>query len=373
MSNLKKAVKNVTILSAIAAVIMAAALIVGIVFGVNGWGVFNKDALLKDSKTLTVSVNTFTYQTELDDVESACENVLSSYGIAYKMEGQMSGDVCEVVYVFDKDVDLSAAVQSLETTFAGSDWQDTNVSFAVNTEAAFGILAEGYVWRGVVAGVVMAVLVFVYVALRYGIFKGIAVGATNLFASALTVSVVLLTRLPVTASVIYVFGLASLFSSVAAIVALNKIGDAEEGACVMATKEIGCMTAIVAVAFVLVGAIAVPGVRWFAVLGLVALLVSAVVTWAYVPTFYLPFKVIEDNKPVEGAYVGAEKTSTKEKKVFTKKAVEVAPVEEAPVEEAPVEEAPVEEAPVEEAPVEETPVEEVPMEEAEVVVEENQD
>ena len=81
-----------------------------------------------------------------------------------------------------------------------------------------------------------------------------------------------------------------------------------------------------------------------------------------------------DAKPVEGAYVGAEKTSTKEKKVYVKKeatkAVQPAPVEEVAEESAEevVEEA---EEVVEEA-TEETPVEEV-AEEATEETEEKQD
>ena len=89
---------------------------------------------------------------------------------------------------------------------------------------------------------------------------------------------------------------------------------------------------------------------------------------------YLPFKKKVDAKPVEGAYIGAEKTSTKIKKIFTKKQEEkkVAPVEAAPAEEVVEETAEeVEEAPVEE--VEETPAEEVVEEATEETAEEAQD
>jgi small subunit ribosomal protein S16 len=89
----------------------------------------------------------------------------------------------------------------------------------------------------------------------------------------------------------------------------------------------------------------------------------------FAPAVYLSVKTCLGEKPVKDGYVGAKKTSTKEKKVFASKKVEEAPVEvaeEAPVEETPAEEvaeeAPVEEAPVEEA-AEEAPVEEAPAEE----------
>ena len=54
---LTKTVKKTTLLSIVVAVILAAAIAVGIICGVKGYGVFNKSALLNDSKTLTVSLN----------------------------------------------------------------------------------------------------------------------------------------------------------------------------------------------------------------------------------------------------------------------------------------------------------------------------
>ncbi len=380
MSNILKKAANLKIVSVIVGVILAAAIAVGIVCGVQGWGVFNQDALLKDSQTLTVSVNQYVYSSNLEKVESECEAALAKSGIAYEMKGQMSGDVSEIVYVFDKDVDLTAAKTALENKFAdlianNAEWKGTTVIVAMNSEEAIGTVAEGYLVRGIIAGVVLVALVFAYVAIRYGLYMGIVGGTATAVGALLTVALIILTRIPVTASVIYVIAVGALLTAVMSVIALNKIRE-EEGETI-ACNEILTLTALMGIAIILVGAIATNGVRWFALLSLLALIAAAVIGLLFVPAMYAPFKKVLDNKPVEGAYVGAEKTSTKVKKVYEKKApvkeeVKTAPVEEAPLEEEEeaaeeveeVEEATEEtEAPAEEPATEEAPVEEVAAEE----------
>ena len=88
---LTKTVKKTAILSIVLAVIIAAAAL-GIVFGVKGNGVFNKSALLSDSKTLTVSLNQHAYLTKLEDVEAECEKAFANLDVEYQMKGEMSGD-----------------------------------------------------------------------------------------------------------------------------------------------------------------------------------------------------------------------------------------------------------------------------------------
>ena len=92
---------------------------------------------------------------------------------------------------------------------------------------------------------------------------------------------------------------------------------------------------------------------------IVAVLAAAFIGLIYVPALYLPFKKVADNSPAKDGYIGAQKTSTKIKKIFTKKTKEV----EVPVEEVVETEEVATEETVEEAPAEET--EEV-SEEAEV-------
>lgn len=364
MSKLLKKLTDIKIISLILGVVLAFAVAIGVLGEVVGFGVFNQDALLKDTQTLTVSINQYVYITEekLDKVETECKEILGEYGIVYEMKGKMSGDVSEIVYVFGKDAKLTEAKVSLESALAALTGENgalsgSTVLVALNSEDAVAALANHYVLRGVIAGAVLVVLVFAYVAIRYGLYMGIVGGASTLVGTLLTVALIVLSRIPVTASVIYVIAIGAILSAVMSVIALNKIRAEKE--VIPASNEILTLAALLGAGIVVIGAVATMGVKWFALLSLLALFAAMVVSLLFVPALYAPFKVALDNKPVEGAYVGAEKTSTKVKKVFAKKETEVAPVEEAPVEEvaeASVEETPVEE--VEEAPVEETPVEE---------------
>ncbi len=344
MSNILKKAANIKLLSIIIGVILAAAIALGTVCGLKGWGIFNKDILMKNSQNLTVSVNQYVYSTDLEKVENECEKVLDQHGVVYEMKGEMSGDVCEIVYVFNSDVNLDDAKAALETRFAeltkdGGEWEGSFLSVALNKESVTleGTLAEGVIVRGLIAAVVFVALVFAYVAIRYGLFMGIVSGVSTAVGALLTAALIVLTRIPVTASAIYVLAISGLLTAVMSVISLNKIRESKDEEMVFANNEIVTLTALMGAAIVLVGAVATPGVRWFALLALLALVASALVGLVFVPALYAPFKKILDNKPVEGAYVGAEKTSTKVKKLFTK----AAPVEEtkaAPAEEAPVEE-----------------------------------
>ena len=94
-----KTVKKTTLWSVILAIVVAAAIVVCALFG------FNKDLAMKDSKSLTVSLNAYVYNTKLEEVK---EDLTDKLEPAYVFEGAMSGDVSEVVFVFKSDVDVAA-------------------------------------------------------------------------------------------------------------------------------------------------------------------------------------------------------------------------------------------------------------------------
>ena len=106
---LTKTVKKTTVLAAVLTCILAAAVALGIVFGVKGYSVFNKSASLDNAQTLTVSMNQHAYITALDTVEGACEEVFGDLKVAYEMNGEMSGDESEIVYVFNEGVKIGRA------------------------------------------------------------------------------------------------------------------------------------------------------------------------------------------------------------------------------------------------------------------------
>ena len=358
---LTKTVKKTTILSIILAVIIAAAVALGIVFGVKGNGVFNKSALLSDSKTLTVSLNQHAYLTKLDEVEAECEKAFAELDVEYQMKGEMSGD--EIVYVFATDAALTAAKTALEEKFDGlmaNEWKGTFITVSANSEKAVKVLVKNYVLRGVIAGVVMAVLVFAYVAIRYRLNMGIVAAIATLLGGLLTAAVIIITRIPVTASVTYVLAVAQLFSAVTTLLTFNKVraNSTKEEASTqsaeelitssIAAKEILSLAMVGGISMIIVGACATAGVRWFAILALIGLVVATFIGLVYAPSLYIPFKKAADKKPAKDAYVGAKKITNKVKKAKeeTVKAVETAPAKEVPAEEPAVEET-VEEVPAE--------------------------
>lgn len=362
--------------------ILIAAVAFGIIFGAKGYGVFNKSAVLDDVNTLTISMNQHAYLTELDTVEDACEEVFADLDISYQMKGEMTGDESELVYVFDESVSLRKVEAQLEAKIAElqKDALDgTFITVAVNKLETAEFLAKDYALRGVIAGLVMIVLVYIYAAIRFGIGKGVLAAIGTLCAMGLTAAVMVFTRIPVTASVSYVFATAGLLGAVASIITLNKIKAAEkaEGANEMsaeqvivaasAKKEVMPITLVSCAALVVLALVATTNVKWFALAAIIGVIAAAIAGLKFVPALYVPMKEAADKKPKEG-YVGAKKTSTKEKKVFAKKEAPVAPVAPAaPVVEEPA--APAEE--VEEVEEAEETVEEVPAEEpAEETIEE---
>lgn len=348
--------------------IIVVAAVLGAIFGVKGIGTFNTSAVLDDAKTLTVSMNQHVYVNNLDKVENACEEVFGDTKVVYQMKGEMSGDESEIVYVFNKDVNVSAFEKDLEAKFAtltaeGAELNGSFITVASNSEKSVEYLAKNYALRGAIAGLVLVALVYVYSAIRFGIGKGVAVALGTFFGLALTIAIVILTRIPVTASISYVFGMAALLSAITSVLSMNKIAASEksEECCPCACKEITPIGLMTGFGLVVLAILGTKGVACFAWTSLIAVIVATFMGLQIVPDLYAPIKATADSKPDKDAYVGAVKTSTKEKKAFTKQETEVVPVEETAEEaaETPVEET-VEE--VAEETVEET-VEETPAEE----------
>ncbi len=344
---LNKAVKKSGLISIVVAAILAAAVIVAVICGVTGNGVFNSSKLLKDCQTITVTVDQTTYATKLDEVEEICEDAFDGLKISYTLKGEMSGADNELVYVFDKDEDLSEEKKALEDAFdvlVKGEWNGSFITVSANAEATKAVLAKNYVLRGVLAGVAMMAAVFAYICLRYRFGLGLLALRCMLVGTVLSAMLIALFRIPVTASVSYVFAVAALLSALTTVFVLNKFRadkDTED----FANEDVLVFTALGGAALVIVGAVATGGVRWFALAALIALVVAAFIGLIYAPARCLEWKAVADSKPVKGAYVGAKKTSAKEKKAPVQAEVAEEPVAET-VEE-PVEEE-VQETPAEE-------------------------
>ncbi len=371
-----KTVKKTTLWSAILAVLLAAAIVVCALFG------FNADKTLQSNKTLTVSMNSFVYNTNKDAVLADCETICGKMDIDYVIEGEMSGDTCELIFVFDESVDVATLKTAVEDHFnaktaTGSEWEGAFIDVTASTEGVTATLAEDYVLRGTLAGLALAIVVMAYVAIRYKKFSvGLVASVSVALGMLLTAALLILTRTPVTATAAAVIAVGGLLTAVMVMLTLGKIRAAEKeesGASVsdsIAVKEILLLSVGLAVAMVVVGILGKTFAAWFAVSALLAILASVFVSLFFAPAMYVSVQEIVAKRPAKEGYKGAKKTSTKAKKVFaSKKAEEVVEeqAEETPVatEAAPAEE-PSEEAPVEEL-IEET--EEIAVEEEETPTE----
>ncbi len=367
-----KTLKKTTLLSVIIAVILAAAVVIGCLFG------FNQGAAMADGSTLTVSVNTFAYNNDKEDIKKTCEKVFekADASVEYVIEGEMNGDSCELVFVFDKKVDASGLTADVKTALK-ADFATANINVSSAKEEATAVVAKHFLLRAAISAVVFSVLAFAYVAIRYrSVFTGIAVGGSVLVSMLLTTALLILTRIPVSVFTASVVTVAGLLTSVLTVLTAGKVRamqkenatDSNEQLLLSSipAKESLLMGGGLAVAMLLVGIAGRAGAVWFVVGAFVAIAVSLFIALFFAPAVSLSLKTVEDSTVKKSAYVGAKKISTKKKKT-TEESVAEAPVAQAPAEaeEAPVaaEETPVEGAPVQveepvEAPAEETPTDE---------------
>lgn len=384
-----KTVKKTALFSVILAIILAAAVVIGAVFQMN------KAVALDDYKTLTVTVDSYTYTTKKDSVVADSESKFGGNKAEYVVYGEMNAD-CEITFVFDSKADLSEVKTNLAAYFEpltkeGGKYAGSIIAVSTGSENVSAVLAKHFVLRSVIAGVIFAVLAFAYVAIRFRkVSEGLVVCVSVLLGMLLTTALIVLTRVYVTISAAWVIAISGLLTAAFVLLTLGKIhtaqkeseetSDEEIVASSVACREILYASLVLLVGLGLVACFGKSTGLWFALVAALGVLSAALISLFFAPAMYLSVKTVVNKIPVKGSYVGAKEKAVapkRGKKVkeapVEEKPVEVAPVEEKPVEAAPVEETPVEAAPVEEkpaevAPVEETPVEDVPVEETPVEV-----
>lgn len=313
---MSKTCKKATLFSVLLTVILAAAIVIGAIFG------FNPGATVSDKKMLTVSLNQFAYETQMDDVKAECEKAFGAAKVSYEVYGEMTGDESEVIFIFDKDTDVASIASKLNATFAeltkeGASWYGTHIKVMANTDTTLEFLADGYILRAVIASVVFAVLAFIYVSIRYKWHNGVIACLAIVFTVSTTAALVLFTRIPATASTMYAVVGSALFAAIVSVLNINKQGAAK--------KEILWTCGATAGAIVLVACLSGWSNVWFAISAVIGLAVAAVLGLFYVPALSASLQPIADAKEAakdKFAYKGATKTSKKEKKAAP------APVEE---------------------------------------------
>ena len=309
----KKTLGKVNLLSIGLAVVLVAGIALGIVFGAN------LDTTVKDVNTLTVKVNQYVYDNELQKVEDICEDVFADKAVGYKyvVNGRMQGDESELVYVFADDVNLAEVKTALAAKFdtataTGGNLEGSVISASINSEKA-NELPASYTVRAIIASAVFAAFALLYVVVRHNFSAGLAMLAAVVAGEGLTAALMMICRVPVTTSYVYVLFFSALLSSVATTFTLNNasaLSKTEKGkamtvseliASALATKEVLLLTAGLAVSLVLVGAIATVTVRWFAIFALISVVAGLFASLTYAPALYLPLKEAADRKAAQRA------------------------------------------------------------------------
>lgn len=362
---LKKLVKKWAFLSGIIVGLIIAATVLGILFGFNG--------LVSDGKKVTVTVDPVLYKNEQvrEEIKDLCDDAFD--GALYSWAGDNGGNDGVFVYAFKSGADLDKSVDALNAEL--TKWtEDYSITVVINDEKVLVNLAEGYIVRAVIAGVVLAVLAFAYAAIRYNWRMGIVAGVSVAASMLLTGAIVVLTRIPTTASVVYAIMGAGLVTAITVFFGLNKLRstakenadkDAEElVVSSIAVKEIAIFAAILGAAILLVGLPAGASAAWFALSAFIGVVVSAFIGLVYAPALCLPMQkaiaaqaASNSKSGYKGAKKGTKPASNAPQKPEEKKEElkqeDAAPVAE-PAKEAPVEETETIEESVEDVPVEET-------------------
>lgn len=318
MNKLEKIIKStigkINILSIVCGVIVVLGVVFLAVFG------YSADATYDDVKTLTVRVNQYAYTQNIDTIETVCETEFDKLGLNYEydMKGEMNGDESELVYVFDKSVELSKAVANLNAAFAEETKADSGkvlagarVSVTAHNEIAPDKLPGQVLLRTVIAGALFGVLACLYVTIRQKFTNGLTLITTMAVSAGLTCALALITRMPITSSIVYVLFFNLLFTAVATMLTLSKVNakqkeveeiEAEELiSSSLAIREVLLLSAGVLVALILIGAIATSVVRNFALIALFGLVAGVFSALFFAPAFYLPIKRYVDKKAAQRA------------------------------------------------------------------------
>ena len=321
---LTKTVKKGLLMTVVMAIVLAVAVVITALFGVN------YAPTVRDSKTLTITVNTFFYETKLEEVESVCEDKFQQLKLNFKYEqkGKMSGDDCEIIYYFDKDADVAKAEEALSAAFdkkiaEETGWGNAFITVSANSENVNTNIPVSYFVRAAIAVAVASVLAFIYVALRHKPYLGLVAGACALLGGLMTGAIVVLARIPFTVSTLQPIALAPILTAVLTVISINNLRanmraesakdkSAEElVVSSWACKETLVLAVLLGGAILLTGVIATTAASWFAVVALIALAVSLFVSYLFAPAMTLALKVKADKKESEkkSGYVGAKKTA----------------------------------------------------------------
>ncbi len=317
---IEKTVSKTKLISLILAVVVALGIVIAAVFG------FNSSLISSDKQLLTVEMNRVTYKNDKEEIETLCEDKFTAAGVCYlqKLDTKLSGDEGKIVYVFEKDADLTAVKSGIESEATA----ENGLVVSLNGTSVLSNVTDGYYVRNGIALAVFAVLALVYVSLRYKLSMGITLAASLVASVGLTVALAAFTRIPVNYSFVYVLAVALAVTVIVTLLTFNKI---RENAKLDAYKEMDAKQAVVSsvavketltFGAVAVGALVVLGgltaafgvwnIVWFAILSLLAVVCSVAVALLFAPALYSSVQKRVDKKAAERARYDYKKPAKKE-------------------------------------------------------------
>lgn len=324
---LTKMIRKPALLTVILAILLALGTCLGAVFGLH------KNTAVSDSKMLTVSVSQYLYRADMKQLKEECDKVLSIEDVVYEIYGEMNGDESEIVFVLDSNEDVTVAKEKLEKRFAEltgaeGEWNGWTIIVSDTKVETVSSLAKNYVLRGVIAGVIFAVLAFVYTVIRYKWCMGFVMAICTVLGMGLTTALIATSRILVTSTVMYSIMGAGLLTAVFVLFSFSRIRTAEKAENAaeksteqivlssLATKETAIFGILLGAAILLTGILSSSPIAWFAVSALIALAVSVFLGWIYAPAIYAPMKEYGDKKfaAKKKAYKGAKALDKKAKK-----------------------------------------------------------
>lgn len=319
-----KAVKKFKIVAIVCAVILAAGILVGAIFGVN------QKASMGSYATLTVQVSGV-FDAQDEEMESAIEEKLTGLNVLFSSKASISIAEKEYVYYFAKGTDLTevkasvqgvvdAAAAKAENAIVGGQVMVTEETVAKNTPAF-------YTLRTVIAIAVFAVVVFAYAFLRYRLAGGIVAAVSVALSAALSFAVTALTRIPADGYIVATYAFAALTAAVMTLFTLSKVRalEGEEKAKEMSEEEkvVSSLSvkSVLALAVALVGGLALivafgPS-RLFAVHAILAVVVATFVALLAAPSLYIPLREKLGSKTVKFSYKKAEKPVEEKEETVT--------------------------------------------------------
>lgn len=245
------------------------------------------------------------YETEQDNIADICEKAIKDAGLktlaAPSMDNKTTSEH-DIVYSFALTEDLTELKETLQATLRAA-YPDRDITTMSYQQAVLEKLPGGYaafLVRNLIAGVVIAVLAFVYVSLRYKLWNGIVTFISAGATAAIACGLVVATRVVITASVMYGVLFAMLLSVALSVLFAAKNQKAEkEGGALTEPEALSeavpvCDTlklcGFIAAALVVIGVVGIfcaANFAWFALVAGFGVLSAAYSALLLAPSLYL--------------------------------------------------------------------------------------